>query len=162
MDLEYLRPSLKMWPISTALATLRGLPLMGQRVALVDVADVGEVRPGEVSSGDNIAVVIVEFVGSADHVFAAFKTEIGHDRRGAWVAFGRGQNFQSDGAEVACRAFEVEREFFGDHGAEFDHVSDGHELGLVDEVISAQKGDDGNLDGLAGCRPSSCPCRRRS
>ncbi len=143
-------------------ADLERLAAGDVQVAFVDVADVGDARPGEVAAWRDVAEVVVEFVGSADHIFAAFESLVDDDERGARIAFVCGKDFEADGAEVASWAFEVESEFFGDHGAEFGYVGGGHQLGLVDEVVAAQEGDNRDLDGFAGAILLACPCRRRS
>ena len=72
---------------------------------------------------------------------------------GARIALVCGKDLEADGAEVAGRAFEVECKFFGDHGAQLGDVGGRHQLGLVDEVVAAQEGDDGDFDGFAGAIP---------
>ncbi len=143
-------------------ANLEGLAAGDVQVSLVDVADVGDARPGEVAAGHDIPEVIVHLVGAADHIFAVFESFIDDDECGAGIAFVCGKDFEADRAKVSGGAFEVESKLFGDHGAQLGHVSDSHQLGLIDEVVAAQKGNHGNLKRFCRFRLSSGPCRRRS
>ena len=74
MDLVYLLPSLKMWPISTALPRRRGWLADGVEFAFDDVADVRDDGGFEVAAGRDVAEVVLLLVGSGDEVLAAFQS----------------------------------------------------------------------------------------
>ncbi len=129
-----------MWPTSTALATLSGLPHCGQPSPATNVADVGDDGPGEIAAGDDIAVVVVELVGAADEVLPVLEAAVEDDIHLAIVEGLR--RVEADGAQVAGGTVHPLLELFGHHGTQVGGADDGHELGLVDEVVAAQEGHD--------------------
>ena len=139
-----------MWPISTALADYEGACAVGfgAGFAFVDAADVGQEGPGEVAAGNDVALVEVEPVGAADHVFAAFEGPVDDD--GKAVAERGGFGLEANGAEIAGGRVQELLEFLGLHGAEFGCADGAEKLGFVDLVIAAEEG--GN----------SMPCVRRA
>ncbi len=92
--------------------------------------------------------MVVELVGAADHVFAAFEGLV--DDHGEAVFKRFGIVGEAHGTEKAGGGVKELLEFLGLHGAEFGCADGAEELGLVDLVIAAEKG--GN----------AVPCVRRS
>ncbi len=60
--------------------------------------------------------MVVELVGSPDHIPASFESEVGDDECSARGLPLRLEELEADRAEISGGALEVERELFGDHG----------------------------------------------
>src|SRR5580704_482967 len=96
-------------------AVLAGCGGLRTSLAFVYAADVGEHGPKEVAAGDNVAQVVVELVGAADHVLAALERFVDHHGK----AFGerRADRLETDRTEITSGAVEEMLEFFSLHGA---------------------------------------------
>jgi hypothetical protein len=48
-------------------------------LALVDAADIGGKSPGKIVARRDVAQVVVQFIGTADHIFPVFESAIKED-----------------------------------------------------------------------------------
>ena len=128
-----------MWPTSTALPTtsLPAQPSCRAAFALVHAANVGGERPGKVAAGRHVAQVVVELVGAADHVLAAFESAV--DNHGQAFAERLRIVLEPHGPEITRGAVEELLQLFGLHGAQLRRADGAQQLGLVHLVIAAQK-----------------------
>src|SRR5215469_15722376 len=117
---------------------LAGARIDGAGLALVYAADIGAEGPGEVAARNHVALVIVELVGAADHIFAALERLVDDD--GESVAERRVVVRETDRAEVPGGAAEELFELCSLHGAQFGRSQRSQQLGLVDLVVAAQEG----------------------
>ena len=82
--------------------------------------------------------MVVELVGAADHVVAAFEGLVDDD--GEAFAQRGGFRLEANRAEVAGGGVQELLELFSLHGAQFGCADGAEELGFVDLVIAAQEG----------------------
>ncbi len=94
-------------------------------------------RPGEVAARRHVAQVVVELVGAADHVLAAFESLV-DDHRQAFAERLR-IVLEPHRAKIASRTVEVLLQLFSLHGAQLRSADCAQQLGLVHLVIAAQK-----------------------
>ncbi len=98
-------------------------------------------RPGEIAARNDVAEVVVELVGAADHVLAAFEGLVDDDGEAVARAACRRAS-RPTGPEVAGGAVEELLEFRRLHGAQLGRAEHAQQLGFVHLVVAAQEGGD--------------------
>ncbi len=107
--------------------------------SFVHAANIGAERPGEVAAGRYVAKVVVQLIGAADQVLAAFEGLVDDHYEAVSRRGDLRIRLEPNRAQVARRSIEELLQLLGLHRAEFGSADRPQQFCLIHLVIAAQK-----------------------